>query len=196
MSRGNGAEMSVAKKFPATWPWCYRSKQVQYPSFRMPSFGQAALWSKGCKAPWTIESPRKWREMELSHPWRCFPPVCHMTCPWRVLCGNVPGDSSRVGLAFSFTNQQITSLFGWVRGISSRAWWWRGRMTDGNVRWTIVCFRAKGWQPNENSLETTWFDKLKIWDHLTECTGNRVPRTFPFGLLVLHSDLVPESIVP
>lgn len=24
MSRGNGAEMSVAKKFPATWPWCYR----------------------------------------------------------------------------------------------------------------------------------------------------------------------------
>ena len=43
MSRGNGAEMSVAKKFPATWPWCYRPKQVQYPSFRMPSFGQAAL---------------------------------------------------------------------------------------------------------------------------------------------------------
>ena len=26
MSRGNGAEMSVAKKFPATWPWCYRPK--------------------------------------------------------------------------------------------------------------------------------------------------------------------------
>jgi len=68
MSRGNGAEMSVAKKFPATWPWCYRSKST------VSKLQNAKLWTSSTlkqrlqSSLKMEESPRKWREMELSHP--------------------------------------------------------------------------------------------------------------------------------